>query len=585
MTTTLVPLPVALPLAVGGLLLLFSKLLPGRVPDVVAIATSLFTGILTVALLAAAAHAPLTYWFGGWTPRDGRVIGIAFVVDQGGALLGVFAALLVAADFVFAWGFFEAAGARFHAMMLVFLAAMIAFALTHDLFNMFVWFEVMGVAAFALTAYQLEEAALEGALTFTVTNGIGSYMMLGGVGLLYLPAGALDFGALENFVRHTPNSPLVAAAFCLIASALLIKGAMVPLHFWLSDAHAVAPSPLSVIFSGIMVPLGLFGTLRLVWTVFAPDPAVMRVVHGAVFWLGVVTILIGGIAALEQRHLKRLLAFSTISHMGVLIVAISLVTPASVAAFLAYLVGHGLVKASLFMVAGICLTRLGGIDEIDLRGRGRGHWLSAGACALAGLLLGGLPVGIMDSGAHLLDGAATAAERGWVYIPVTAGAGLTGAAVLRATGRIFAGFGPKPGMEAEAPSVEEREPAQRPFWLMLAAVLLLLAGALLSGDWIHRLADRLAHGFLLAAGRSDLPVHALPEPHGFAPWVSVALSVTIATFELSRHRVPFPLRQFADVGSKPLALGVARLHTGLVGDYITWIVIGLAILTLCLAFG
>jgi hypothetical protein len=202
------------------------------------------------------------YWFGGWTPRDGRVIGIAFVVDQGGALLGVFAALLIAADFVFAWGFFEAAGERFHAIKLVFLAAMIAFVLTHDLFNMFVWFEVMGVAAFALTAYQLEEAAPEGALTFTVTNGIGSYMMLGGIGLLYLPAGALDFGALESFVRHPPNSPLVAAAFCLLASALLIKGAMVPLHFWPSDAHAVAPSPISVIFSGM-----LFGTLRLVWTV------------------------------------------------------------------------------------------------------------------------------------------------------------------------------------------------------------------------------------------------------------------------------------------------------------------------------
>ena len=585
MTTALVPLPVALPLAIGGLLLLFGKLLPGRVPDIIAIATALFAGVLTITLLSDAAHAPLTYWFGGWAPRNGHVIGIAFVVDQGGALLGAFAALLVAADFVFAWGFFEAAGARFHAMMLVFLAAMIAFVLTHDLFNMFVWFEVMGVAAFALTAYQLEEAALEGALTFTVTNGIGSYMMLGGIGLLYLPAGALDFGALENFVRHAPNSPLVAAAFCLIASALLIKGAMVPLHFWLSDAHAVAPSPISVIFSGIMVPLGLFGTLRLVWTVFAPDPSVMRVVHGVVLWLGVVTILVGGIAALEQRHLKRLLAFSTISHMGVLIVAISLLTPASVAAFLAYLVGHGLAKASLFMIAGICLTRLGGIDEIDLRGRGRGYWLTAGSCAFAGLLLGGLPVGIMDSGAHLLDGAATAAGRGWVYVPIAAGAGLTGAAVLRATGRIFVGFGPNPGLEAEAPTAEEREPAQRPLWMMLAPVLLLVAGALLSGDWVPRSADRLARGFLLAAGRSDLPVHALPEPHGFAPWVSVVLAVTIAAFELWQHRVPFHLRRMADVGSRPLALGVARLHTGLVGDYVTWIVVGLAILTLSLAFG
>ena len=224
MNPDLVALPVVMPLTIGALLLLFNPLLPGRVPDIIAIATAVFAGALSVMLLIAAARGPLTCWFGGWTPRQGQTIGIAFVVDQGSALVGVFAALLVTADFVFAWGFFKEVGARFHSMMLVFLGAMIGFAFTHDLFNLFVWFEVMSVAAFALTAYHLNESALEGALTFTVTNGIGSYMMLGGIGLLYLAAGALDFGALETFVRAHPNSPLVAAAFCLIAGASVDQG-------------------------------------------------------------------------------------------------------------------------------------------------------------------------------------------------------------------------------------------------------------------------------------------------------------------------------------------------------------------------
>lgn len=585
MNPALVALPVVVPLAVGALLLLFNPLLPWRLPDIIALATAVFAGALSVVLLIGTAHGPLTCWFGGWTPRQGQAIGIAFVVDQGGALMGIFASLLVAADFVFAWGFFREIGSRFHSMMLVFMAAMTGFACTHDLFNMFVWFEVMSVAAFALTAYRLNVDALEGALTFTVTNGIGSYMMLGGIGLLYLPAGALDFGALEGFVRAHPNSPLVAAAFCLIAGALLIKGAMVPLHFWLSDAHAVAPSPLSVIFSGIMVPLGLFGVLRLVWTVFAPDPAVQHVVHGVLMWLGVVTIVIGGIAALEQRHLKRLLAFSTISHMGVLIVALALLTPESVAAFLSYLVGHGLIKAALFMIAGICLTRLGGVDEIALRGRGRGYPAVGLFCAFGALLLGGLPIGVMDEGTHLLDAAASQSGVGWLYLPVIAGTGLTGAAVLRATGRIFAGWGRRPGLEADAPTADEREPEERPLWLMGGPAVLLILGALLSGKPVSDAARAVAGGFLTSAGLSHPVVPDLPAPHEFAPWVSVAVTLVVAGFELSRERIPGPLRWVADRVSAPLALGVSRLHTGLVGDYVAWIAVGLAVMTIGFALG
>ena len=100
--------------------------------------------------------------------------------------------------------------------------------------------------------------------------------------------------------------------------------------------------------------------------------------------------------------------------MGVLLIALALVTPAGVAGFLAYLVGHGLVKAALFMIAGICLAGLGGVDEIGLRGAGRGEWAVGIAAALGGLLLGGLPVGIMDEGTAAIDAAATAAGHGWV---------------------------------------------------------------------------------------------------------------------------------------------------------------------------
>ncbi len=585
MIEALPPLPVAVPLAVAGTILLCNRLLPGRAADVISVLTALFSGAVSAILLHEAAGGPITYWFGGWSPQQGQVIGISFVIGQAGAVLAVFTALLVAATLVFAWGFFDEVGTQFYAMMLVFMAAMIGFVLTHDLFNMFVWFEAMSVAAFALTAYELNPSAIEGALTFTVTNGLGSFLMLGGIGLLYEPAGALDFGALEMFVRNSPTSPVVAAAFCMIAGALLIKGAMVPLHFWLSDAHAVAPSPISVIFSGIMVPLGLFGVMRLVWTVFAPDPEVQRVIHGLLLSLGALTAIVGGVSALAQRHLKRLLAFSTIAHMGVLLIALALVTPASVAGFVAYLIGHGLVKAALFMVAGILLANLGGIDEISLRGAGKGLWPVGLACGLGGLLLGGLPIGIMDEGTRMIDAAASAAGRGWTDVPIVLGSGLTGAAVLRAAGRIFVGLGSEPGDEAQAPTAQEREPSNRPLWLMLGPALVLLAGSLISGDPVSKVARRVATSFLETAGLQSPIVLLQAPPHPWLPWVSLTVAALVAGYDLSRHVLPRGLVWAVDWASWPIFGAVPRLHTGIVGDYVAWIVVGLALFVAAFALG
>jgi multicomponent Na+:H+ antiporter subunit D len=591
MIALLPPLAVALPLAVGGLLLLIGRYLPWRLPDLIATATGAAVAAMAVAMAFAAAQAPLVYWFGNWEPRGGLVLGIGFVIGQMDAAVATLAAILFAASFVFAWGYFDDLRALFHVLMLLFLAAIQGFCFTHDLFNLFVWFEVMSVAAFALTAYRLEASSLEGALNFTVTNSIGSFLMLAGIGLVYLKTGALDFAAVARGVAASPRDPVVMAAFCALATALLIKGAMVPFQFWLADAHTVAPSPVSVIFSGIMVPLGLFGVAKLYWEVFAPAPAVTTVMQTFLLGIGAASAILGGAASLRQRHLKRLLAFSTISHVGVLLIGVALLTARGLGGMLAYMIGHGLVKGALFMLAGILLANLGGIDEIDLRGLGRRLAPVGVAMALAGILLGGAPTGLLNLGAGLVDTAASDVGRDWITAAVVVGSATTGAAVLRATGRIFLGWGEMEGEERDAPTEQESEKAGRPLWLMLTPAALLLVIALFTGtDWASRFALDAASRFIAWDGGASLGVLATPAairpeppPHPFVPWLTIGLALLIAAHDLGRDKLPRVWLAAADRLVNPLLFVVDRLHDGLVGDYVAWILAGLALFALSFA--
>lgn len=583
----LAPLPVAVPLLAGALLLLVGRFLPGRLPDAVAALAALLVLAIDARLAAQTGRGPVVYWMGHWQPEGGVTLGIALVIDQAQAMLGAFMALLFAASFVFAWGYFEDIRAFFHVLMLIFLAAMQGFCLTHDLFNLFVWFEVMSVAAFALTAYRLEADPLEGALNFTVTNSIGSFLILGGIALAYSLGSALDFGALAGTLAHRGASdPVAIAAFCMVAIGLLIKGAALPFHFWLADAHAVAPSPVSVIFSGAMVPLALFGLGKIYWDVFEPVPAVQLLVRTLFLALGITTAVIGGLACLRQRHLKRLLAFSTISHGGILLTAIALSGPMALGGVLLYFIGHGLVKGALFMVAGILLASAGGIDELWLRGRGRPVWPAGILMTLAALMLGGAPFGLMDSGARLIDTAAAGRGEDWIWMATVLGTACTGGAVLRGAGRIFLGLGEMAGEEARGPTGEESEKADRPLWLMmLPAVVLLIAAVGVGMPHAEATVLRAAARFLawdrnatVAPVRSPLTV-SVPQPaHPFMPWVTLALTVLIAVHDLGRSRWPKTwLRAAERVLSSSLFTAIDRMHDGVVADYVLWILIGIAL--------
>ena len=597
-------LPVAIPLLVAAVLAALSPVLPRRLADLMALATVLATMVLLVVLARQSAAAPIVYWFGGWRPREGLAVGVAFVVDPLGAALAALTALLTLASFVFSWRYFDSAGALFHALMLIFLAAMIGFCLSGDIFTLFVFFELMSAAAFALTGYKMETSALEGALNFALTNSVAAFLVLWGIALLYGRTGALNMAQIGEVLASEPPDALVRVALLLIVSGLLVKAAIAPFHFWLADAHAVAPTPVCVLFSGAMVVMGLFGAGRVYWTIFSTALADERETIAAAWTaFGAATALLGAIACFTQRHLKRLLAFSTVSHMGIGLMGLGLLDAAGFAGASIYLAGHALVKGALFLCAGILLHRLNDIDVVRLRGRGRRLTVTATVFIVAGLGLAGCPPFGTFVGKAAMDEAAGHAGRPWTAWVSLIASSLTAAAVWRAAGRIFFGWGPPAAEEAESPTEDEGRETRGggrhvPIFMLVPAgtlVVLALVAGLIPGAraivtrFAERFQDRPAYAARVLADEEPPVPRSEERAKRHAPWSGLAFGLGsalaaagLAAVTLFRKRLPWNFGRFIDRALEPVERGVDWLHSGRAPDYIAWLVAGVALLGLAM---
>jgi len=287
----------------------------------------------------------------------------------------------------------EVGQAKFYAMLVALIGVMLGLSCATDLFDLWIWFEAMAVCSYLLVAFYREQAAsLEAGVKYLVQSAAGSVLVLLGIGLVLAEFGTLDLAQLREVSRVTP-SLLAAGGLFLIGFG--VKAALVPMHTWLPDAHSQAPSGISAMLSGVVIEAGLVAMLRTLGALAGPWGAVLLA-------FGAVNMLIGNLMALRQREVKRLLAYSSLAHVGYMLlgigVALSLGTVGGAQGGLFHLVTHGMMKGLAFLAAGALLYTLhlqrgdhAPLLVEDLSGAAVRYPVVALCLSLAVLGLGGLP--------------------------------------------------------------------------------------------------------------------------------------------------------------------------------------------------
>lgn len=586
-------LPVAVPLLGAAALTAGRKWLTRGWIDALALLIAVVTATLSaVLLLSAIHHGASVYWMGGWAPRGSMVLGIGFLVEPIGAGLATLAGLLTSLALLFSWRFVDSGQNHLHPLMLIFLAAMSGFSLTGDLFNLFVFFELMSIAAFALCGLKTAEPApLQGSFNFAVTNSVAAFLVLIGIALLYAVTGALNMAQI-GLSLGTRHDPLVLFAWTLLTCGFLIKAAVVPFHLWLPDAHAVAPTPVCVLFSGLMVELGLYAVARIYYTIF--DGALAAhggALHWILFGFGAVTVVLGGLMCYAEHHLKRMLAFSTICHAGLMLATFAAGGALGLAAMLTYLLAHALVKGGLFFLSGVLLHHLRSNTERELHGRGRSLRWAAALWVLGGIGLAAAPPVSLLLGEAGAEHAAEISHLHGLAVLFVFGGAMTAAAVLRVGMHTFLGWGDAPltDRSAEIGELPETRPENQKiytyhvvapaFCLLLAVALLVLPGWLdVLRNAAAAMANQPAYAHTTYTGqhvpltqpswRAEIPASA---GRGL---LALVLATLLALSSVFRTRLPRALRigAFAEHGLDPLR----QMQSGHPGDYVLWITVGIA---------
>jgi multicomponent Na+:H+ antiporter subunit D len=357
----LLVLPLVIPLVAAGASLLFWG--RRRVQRWLAVLGT--GGLLAVGvalLLQVREQGILVVEVGGWPAP----FGIALVADLLSAIMVVLTGLIGFAVALYSLGTVEArheAFGYFPLLQILLLGVCGAF-LTGDIFNLYVWFEVMLIASFVLLALGGRRSQIEGALKYVTLNLIASVFFLAAVGIIYGLTGTLNMAHLAVRLDTLPVPGLQTALAMLFLVAFGIKAAIFPLFFWLPASYHTPPSAVSALFAGLLTKVGVYALLRVFTLIFDND---VGFTHTLILALAGLTMITGVLGALAQQEFRRILSFHIVSQIGYMIMGLGLFTPLGIAGSIFYVIHHIIVKANLFLVSGVA-RRISGSYELSRSG-------------------------------------------------------------------------------------------------------------------------------------------------------------------------------------------------------------------------
>ncbi len=372
-----------------------------RIVKYIPIAAFAFNLAVALLLIPEVLKHPIVVRIGGFPPP----FGINLVAGPVGVLFSVLiavAGLLVA---IYALTYIkEGSKEKYHMLYLLLLTGATGVVLTGDIFNLFVFFEILCISSYALVAYIGDRAGIESAIKYLIQGAVGSSFLLIGIGLLYGLFGTLNMADLAQHIESA--SPIsVFVPMVLIITGLGIEAAIFPLNAWLPDAHSSAPSSISAILSGIAIEVGLYAVVRVIFTIFGVSSIFMFLV-----FLGILTLLIGEMCAFSQKNIKRMLAYSSIGQIGLIVFAMAMATSLAVTGGLFQLVSHTLGKSLLFLAVGYMIYRSGSMEISSLEGMGKRMPLTSLAFTIGAFSIVGLPPFVGFPSKFLIVQAALAKE-------------------------------------------------------------------------------------------------------------------------------------------------------------------------------